>query len=41
MAGEKNIEASKRLSGEGNPMYGKVTSDETKKLLSEASKRCG
>ena len=36
---EVREEASKRLSGEGNPMYGKVTSDETKKLLSEASKK--
>ncbi len=36
---EVREDASKRFSGEGNPMYGKVISDETKKLLSEASKK--
>lgn len=31
--------ASQRLSGEGNPMYGNVASEETKALISEASKK--
>lgn len=36
---EARENASQRLSGEGNPMYGKVTSEETKALISEASKK--
>lgn len=36
---EAREEASKRFSGEANHMYGKVISDETKKLLSDASKK--
>ena len=33
---ERRQEYSKRFSGEGNPMYGKVTSEETKEKLREA-----
>lgn len=36
---EAKENARQRLSGKGNPMYGKVTSEETKMLLSEASKK--